>query len=326
MVSSACVHLALLSLVCITFCNAKSVALPLADIKAAEQPPQRKQDTTIVDLKLNQSPFNGVSAKEPTAPKETETKLNKSFKLPPREFLSSAPSHRSHKMLDYFSFFPEPIVPPYQTPEYYAQHGYFNEMHPMEVDEMMARANRRRPSGNENSPIYYIRLPPTPYMYVPGMGYISQPPTMNIQPMTPQYSLPPPQPPQSQVPVNPFLNVPVDFLSNGKPTNVYQWNGNTQAYGPQYPPYLPTRPHHRPGYRPKPYGHDSKITHLKGPYVFNGRPDDIYVLPNDPYHQSPYRPQYSSNFNSHPYNSQMYNTAYNSGYNSVYSDPMEQYY
>ncbi|XP_037027492.1 uncharacterized protein LOC119068135 [Bradysia coprophila] len=316
MVSSACVHLVVLSLFCVTFCNGKSVALPSVDTKTADQP-QSKQDTPIVDVKLNQSPFNGIS-KEATNSKQTVSKVNKSFKLPPREFLSPQPSHRSNKMLDFFSFFPDPIVPPYQSPDYYAQHGYFNDMHPMEVDEMMARANRRRPNGNENSPIYYIRLPPTPYMFVPGMGYISQPPT--IQPLSPQYSMP-----QQQVPVNPFLNVPVNFLSNGKPTNVYQWNNNP-AFGPQYPSYLPTRPHHRPGYRPKPYLHDSKITHLKGPYVFNGRPEDIYVLPNDPYQQSPYRPHYSSNFNSHPYNSQMYNTPYNSGFNSVYPDPMEHFY
>lgn len=38
-----------------------------------------------------------------------------------------------------------------------------------------SRANtKRRPSNKQNSPIFYIRLPPTPYMFVPGMGYISQ--------------------------------------------------------------------------------------------------------------------------------------------------------
>lgn len=311
MVSSACVHLVLFSLFCVA--NAKSLTQPSVDAKPVDQL-QKKQDTVIPEVKPNQSPFNGISIKEPTSSKETETKVNKSFKLPPREFLSPQPSYRKNKMLDYFAYFPDPIVPPYQSPEYYAQHGYYSDMHPMEVDDYMSRANRRRPSGNENSPIYYIRLPPTPYMFVPGMGYISQPPT--IQPISPQYSMP--------APVNPFVNVPVNFLSNGKPTNVYQWN-NSPAFGPQYPSYLPARPQHRPGYRPKPYLHDSKITHLKGPYVFNGRPEDVYLLPNDPYQQHPYRPQYSSNFNSHPYNSQMY-TPYNSGYNSVYSDPMQNFY
>lgn len=321
MVSATCVHLVLLSLFCVTTVNTKSVSLPEVDAKPVD-PAEKKQDTAIHEIKPSQSPFNGISPKEPTTSKESASKLSKSFKLPPREFLSLSPSHRSNKMLDYFTYFPEPIVPPYHTPEYYAQHGYYNEMNPMEVDELMARANRRRPHGNENSPIYYIRLPPTPYMFVPGMGYISQPPT--IQPLTPQYSMPPQLPVNPVNPVNPFLNVPVNFLSNGKPTNVYQW-GNNPTFGPQYPSYLPSRPQHRPGYRPKPYLHDSKITHLKGPYVFNGRPEDIYVLPNDPYQQSPYRPQYSSNFNSHPYNSQMY-TPYNAGYNSVYSEPVENFY
>lgn len=318
MVSSTCVHLVVFTLFCVTLSNAKSVTPTTVDEQV-----QNKQSNTIQEVKTNQSPFNGISPKEPTSSKEpislkeAGAKINKSFKLPPREFLGAQPSYRNNKMLDYFAYFPDPIVPPYQSPDYYAQHGYYNDMHPMEVDDYMSRANRRRPSGNENSPIYYIRLPPTPYMYVPGMGYISQPPT--IQPLSPQYSVPP------QVPINPFLNVPVNFLSNGKPTNVYQWN-NSPAFGPQYPSYLPARPQHRPGYRPKPYLHDSKITHLKGPYVFNGRPEDVYVLPNDPYQQNPYRPHYSSNFNSHPYSSQMYNTPYNSGFNSVYSDQMQNFY
>lgn len=131
----------------------------------------------------------------------------------------------------------------------------------------------------DNSPIYYIRLPPTPYMFVPGVGYISQPP-----------SLGPPVPP----PVNPFINVPIDFVSNGKPTNVYQWSG-----APTYQPpvaidpfsQLYSRPVSRPqqqrptnnfGYqRPtqnkKPV--DTKVTNLKkGPYNFNGKPHDVFLL------------------------------------------------
>lgn len=314
MVSSTRVHLVILSVLCVTVSNAKTVTQS-NDTKTTEQP-QKKQDTLLQEVKSNQSPFNGVSdsSKESKNSKDPAARIAKDFVLPPREFLNTRQSLRHNKMLDYFAYFPEPIVPPYQSPDFYAQQGYYNDMHPMEVDELMARGNRRRPTGNENSPIYYIRLPPTPYMFVPGMGYISQPPT--IQPLAPQYSMPP---------VNPFVNVPVNFLSNGKPTNVYQWNGSP-AFGPQYPSYLPPRPQHRPGYRPKPYLHDSKITHLKGPYVFNGRPEDVYVLPNDPYHQNPYRPHYSSGFNSHPYNSQMYNTPYNSGFNSMYPEPIQNYY
>ncbi|KAJ6637011.1 hypothetical protein Bhyg_09737 [Pseudolycoriella hygida] len=313
----------LLSLFCVTFGNAKSVTQPSIDTQVTDLA-QKKQDALIQEVKQSQTPFNGLSTKDQTSSKNTGPKLNKSFKLPPREFLNTQQSIRKNKMIDYFAYIgtpdqaPDPVISPYHTPEYYNQQGYYGAMHPMEADDYMSRANRRRPSGNENSPIYYIRLPPTPYMFVPGMGYISQPPT--IQPLAPQYSLPAP------VPVNPFVNVPIDFLSNGKPTNVNYWPGASPSFGPQYPSYLPARPTHRPGYRPKPYLHDSKITHLKGPYIFNGRPEDVYVLPNDPFQQSPYRPHYSSNFNSHPYSNQMYNTAYNSGFNPAYSDPMQNFY
>lgn len=37
----------------------------------------------------------------------------------------------------------------------------------------------------DDSNIYYIRLPPTPYMYVPGLGYVSQPPKYSPPPFAP---------------------------------------------------------------------------------------------------------------------------------------------
>ncbi|KAJ0177347.1 hypothetical protein K1T71_007356 [Dendrolimus kikuchii] len=139
----------------------------------------------------------------------------------------------------------------------------------------------------DNSPIFYIRLPPTPYMFVPGLGYISQPPTIGppMSPMMPQ-GVPP------QV-ADPFINLPLDFVSNGKPTGVYQWSG-APAY-PQVPqmqamdpfgyggqPMMPSRPSYNvPSYqpKPKPAPQNSKVTNLKGPYVFNGKPgDSVYVL------------------------------------------------
>lgn len=136
----------------------------------------------------------------------------------------------------------------------------------------------------ENSPIFYIRLPPTPYMFVPGLGYVSQPPSLGppMAPMMPQV------PPQV---ADPFINLPIDFVSNGKPTGVYQWSG-APAY-PQMPqvdpfgyggqPMMPQRPTYNvPSYqppKPKPAPSNSKITNLKGQYMFNGKPgDNVYVL------------------------------------------------
>lgn len=253
------------------------------------------------------------------------------------------------------AFYPQPYQQTYYTPSFYDPATMFggspfglpadggsaseddaddNNNNNVDIDDLMARANRRRPggggvsasnSGQQNSPIFYIRLPPTPYMYVPGMGYISQPPT--IRPMSQQFApqaLPPPPPPpppqqhqqhihpQHQSPLNPFINVPVSFLANGKPTNVYEWSPHaaaTAAVGsPQYPSYLPARPlqpHRPPGYRPISNKQqpawatsDSKITHLKGPYIFNGRPEEIFVLPSSggigpygPYQQQPLQQQ-----------------------------------
>ncbi|XP_011158417.2 uncharacterized protein LOC105194966 [Solenopsis invicta] len=119
----------------------------------------------------------------------------------------------------------------------------------------------------QESDIFYIRLPPIPYMFVPGLGYISQPPTYSSASLKPQIPLAPqvvqlhhvrpvrPQP-ASQQTVNPFIKLPVDFISNGKPTSVYQWQK-------------------KPGKKPT----DSPIMNLdnlSADFVNNGKPTSIY--------------------------------------------------
>lgn len=130
----------------------------------------------------------------------------------------------------------------------------------LEENELSRTVPSRKRYNNRpqqfNSPIYYIRLPPQPYMFIPGLGYVSQPSTN---------------------PMNQFLNVPVSFLANGKPSTIYQWTGAID----QFPgvvsnppaPVLPAKP------KPQPPKHtDSTIHRVPGQFVFNGKPDDIYVL------------------------------------------------
>lgn len=116
---------------------------------------------------------------------------------------------RNDKMLDYYRYFAPSAATPYPMPFYnpfynpYYQQQYLPAYYPPyfptgaeqidttqntddyssedeftdanDVDDDGSRANtKRRPSNKQNSPIFYIRLPPTPYMFVPGMGYISQ--------------------------------------------------------------------------------------------------------------------------------------------------------
>ncbi|KAG5673733.1 hypothetical protein PVAND_003753 [Polypedilum vanderplanki] len=182
--------------------------------------------------------------------------------------------NRQNKMIGYFNYnpyFAAASAVPYSSPVYYppeffddfaAYYGYNDE------DEITSRQNpgRRRPGGNfKNSPIYYIRLPPTPYMFVPGLGYISQPPS--YAPMAP-----PPPPPA----ISSFYNLPLDFISNGKPTNIYQYQSPAFAPQPQFIPQAPSYPMYQRPQRPY---HESKVTNLKGAFLFNGRPEEIYVLP-----------------------------------------------
>ncbi|CAG9864857.1 unnamed protein product [Phyllotreta striolata] len=103
-----------------------------------------------------------------------------------------------------------------------------------------------------NSPIYYIRIPPQPYMFVPGLGYVSQPVTS---------------------PVSQFLNLPVPFVSNGKPNSIYQWSGAFQGFDKPAQDYSKPKPQ-----KVKKPLKDSTVHQLPGAFGFNGKPEDIYVL------------------------------------------------
>lgn len=223
------------------------------------------------------------------------------------DFLGETGSRRN-KMIGFLPFNALPFgYQAYSAPFYYPSE-FYDDFEPYyggfgEEEEAMSRqssGNRRRPAGGsyKNSPIYYIRLPPTPYMFVHGLGYISQPPSYTPVAPVPQ-------------PISPFFNLPLDFISNGKPTNIYQWGSAAPQFTPQ-PQYIPQAPqyggypsyHQRPqrpyAQRPlnqvNPYLHQSKVTNLKGQYLFNGRPEDIYLLQN-PYNPIAYQdPRFSDDF------------------------------
>lgn len=154
------------------------------------------------------------------------------------------------------------------------------------VDQDMPLSSRARPA-KPDSPVYFIRLPPQPYMYVPGYGYVSQP--TRLEP-----------PPFTQRPHSPFLNLPLNYVSNAKPVGIYtlpqqhhsQQHNQYQHQHQQQQQHLPGKPQ-KPNRRPQPSSTpspppppppqqqqpDSPIYHLdKGPYVFNGRPTDVFLL------------------------------------------------
>ncbi|GJQ79998.1 hypothetical protein Trydic_g9471 [Trypoxylus dichotomus] len=138
----------------------------------------------------------------------------------------------------------------YQSPEDYD----LNQISRM-IPTKKRATNLRKPSFN--SPIYYIRLPPQPYMFVPGLGYISRP-----------------------VETGPgaLLNLPVNFISNGKPGMIYQWSGSFNSIRTPIKPAIPAPKPEVVKPTPIPKPDDSKIHRLPGKYVFNGKPNDIYVL------------------------------------------------
>lgn len=91
---------------------------------------------------------------------------------------------------------------------------------------------------------------------VSGLGYMSQPPPN---------------------PMSQFVNIPVNFVSNGKPNGVYQWTGGMDI-PTAAPPPKPTTPKPKPRPVKKPMKPDSTIHRLPGQFTFNGRPEDIFVL------------------------------------------------
>ncbi|XP_065358190.1 uncharacterized protein LOC135952258 [Calliphora vicina] len=243
--------------------------------------------------------------------------------------------------------YPQPVYVPYpflMSPEMFYP-GYSTLPHlANDYEDSMSRGagSSRRPvsaqhssSYPRNSPIYYVRLPPTPYMFLPSLGLGNSPASMSGYPtMLPYQSLP------SFPSFSSVFNVPINFLANGKPSNIYQMSAppsdiqNPLQFA-NIPSSFNTRPPPPPppnAYRPAASSHnyfntqppslssssgnygsypgssissssppssppptttssshqDSKLTALKRPYYFNGRPEDIYILPNN------FNPLYSS--------------------------------
>lgn len=170
---------------------------------------------------------------------------------------------RKQKSLSYYSYFPRPLMHLEYTPNvgyYYPHHDKnFGHLFP---EEWLSRTEpfKRKNTQLLDSPTYYIRLPPNPYVFVPGVGYVSRPPSLNEpEILNAVEESKPEKPMQNEVVSSNFLHLPIDFVSNGKPTSVYQ---------------LPNDPI----LKPKP---DSSVLNMnKGPYVFNGKPTDIYILRN----------------------------------------------
>lgn len=169
---------------------------------------------------------------------------------------------RKQKSMNYYSYLPRPLMHFEYTPNlqyYYPQSKDFSHLFP---DEWLSRTEpfkRKTTQHLLDSPTYYIRLPPNPYVFVPGVGYISRPPTLTepeVLNTIEETKLE--KPTEQEVLPSSFIHMPIDFVSNGKPTSVYQ---------------LPNDPT-----KPKP--ESAILTLNKGPYVFNGKPTDIYVLRN----------------------------------------------
>lgn len=264
-------------------------------------------------------------------PKDTQPSTSQNESTQPESFAEDPvlqPSSRQNRMLNFWDYYnyntpfypiPQPAFIPYP---YYGGYDQYDDMEDEDYEmDIASRANiaSRRPGSKrrtqyQDSPIFYIRLPPTPYMFVPGSGYMSQPPTFN--PLMPMPPVSPPMPampapmrpvapvaPVAPVPVSPFISIPLNFVSNARPTSIFHFGSSLQpqytvpqppsmpsqfgvpaipSYQPTYQPtYQPARPH-RPTSRPKPSMTDSEVTQLKGQFLFNGRPNQIYLLTNSP--------------------------------------------
>ncbi|XP_046393034.1 heterogeneous nuclear ribonucleoprotein U-like protein 1 [Ischnura elegans] len=144
--------------------------------------------------------------------------------------------------------------------------------------------------GYSNSPVYYIRMPPSPYVFVPGLGYVSPPPSMPNNPLGNYQPAPLPQ--------SPFVNLPLEYVSNAKPSGVYTWGMKKPRPSKPSKTQTTPKPYQKPTSSTKPTAvskpqyawpqpsikplnqFDSPVTNLQGQYTFNGRPSGLYVLKN----------------------------------------------
>lgn len=227
------------------------------------------------------------------------------------------------RLMPFFSY-PQPVFipfPMYLAPTDLLYTGYTGAGG-NEIEEPMPRAasdpraqsthfDTSPPTGSNaaiarNSQIYFMRFAPMPYMFMPGLGFTSAQSTL---PALQPYTIPA---------ISPILNIPLNFVANGKPTNIYQMGGtpndfqnsihfnNVNPFGVRPPSPLSSAlafaGAHRPGAAntansystPGAFGpstppqsalqslqQDSKMTLLKRPFLFNGRPEEIYTLPNN---------------------------------------------
>ncbi|XP_076624415.1 uncharacterized protein LOC143343410 [Colletes latitarsis] len=189
----------------------------------------------------------------------------------------SAKKSRKHKAI----FVNYPIVPQLTYPNV-----------PYDVDYNGFDADDR--SRYQESNIIYIRLPPTQYMFVPGLDYVSRPSTYSTSKIHQQIPFTRPKPVYQQ-PVNPFIKLPIDFVSNGKPTSVYQWQKkpskkptdspitNLDSLSAEFVSNGKPTSIYQWQSNLKPIKRPDDLVHKldKGPYSFNGKPTNFFLLKPD---------------------------------------------
>ncbi|XP_076657781.1 uncharacterized protein LOC143361914 [Halictus rubicundus] len=292
-----------LSLVLLVSLAASSLAAPVAPVggrnslsRSEDEVPVEAEIVTIRDAtnrpakKQSEKPDSGTKDSRSSLQSPIENKAegkpdSSQVERRPGDNKDKVSKNRRHKAI----FVNYPVVPQLPFPgvpyDDYARNNYNAE------DTADAESKRRQESN-----IFYIRLPPTPYMFVPGLGYISQPPKYSTSNLRPQIGHHKPTRPKPvyQKPGNPFIKLPIDFVSNGKPTSVYQWQKKQKK--PADSPITnldslstefvsngkPTSIYQwqtnlKPAKRP-----DDLVNNLdKGPYTFNGKPTSFFLLKPD---------------------------------------------
>ncbi|XP_022911192.1 uncharacterized protein [Onthophagus taurus] len=177
------------------------------------------------------------------------------------KIVSTAPKNpiKTKKSLSYFDFLQKPEETDFLSSTFQRLHENKDQNDANNIKNDVFSLTRSygvkksKPASNQvfNSPIYYIRLPPQPFMFIPGFGYVSKP-ELNV--------------PES------FLNVPVDFISNGKPGMIYQWNGGFVDFPAKENEVKKIK---KTKIKSK---SDSRVYKIPGKFVFNGKPNDVFVL------------------------------------------------
>lgn len=153
-------------IVLLTSLTVNSAPMPSSKLISSIQQQQRQQQKFDDNDSLkNENDAERLYKSNKLSDKLDKLIFRKNLEEENDDYLGEFFTQRQNKMIGYYPYAYPMVVPyPFYPPEFFDDFSSYYGFN--DDDEIMSRTagNRKRPGNFKNSPIYYIRLPPTPYM------------------------------------------------------------------------------------------------------------------------------------------------------------------